>query len=58
LLSKNREQSTVSGILYSLVCLASVIGPSLGGLILSHYDFKILMYLSGIVCLFSLLLSK
>ncbi|MEW6482218.1 MAG: MFS transporter [bacterium] len=58
LLSKNREQSTVSGILYSLVCLASVIGPILSGLILSHYDFKILMYLSGIVCLFSLLLSK
>ncbi len=56
LLSKNKERSTATGILYSLVNLASVIGPLLAGFVLSHYDFKILMFIASIVCLFSLLL--
>jgi len=56
LLLKNREQSSATGILFSLLNLSSVIGPFLAGLILSHWDFKVLMYTSGLICLSSLFL--
>jgi len=58
LLSKNKEQSTSTGILYGLLNLSSVIGPILAGLILLYYDFKILMYIASTICLFSFFLVR
>lgn len=52
---KNKEQSTATGILNSLLGLSSVIGPILGGLLLYYWNFKTLMFSSFIICLFAIM---